>query len=285
MEQRSPEWFAARRGRITGSMVGALLGMSPYLTEEFAFRTLVRSMHDADREFMGNVATEWGQQNEEGAKFSFEIETGLTVKAVSFFPKEDWAGASPDGVVSDGGLIEIKCPYSLRKEPSPVFKTAEVQEHYYAQMQFQMYCTGHQHCHFYQWAPHGSSHEVVQKDYEWLDEYIPKLRQIYQQATVADPADHIGPARPVLSGDQGAKMVQEWDEITEQIELLANRKKDLLNEMVQFAGGRNAMIAGRRLTLVKVAGRVSYAKAIKELAPNADLSKWRGPDSETWRVH
>ena len=68
MEQRSPEWFAARAGRVTGSQVGGLLGLSPHVSEGDAFRALVRSVHGLDSEFKGNVATEYGSFHEDGAK-------------------------------------------------------------------------------------------------------------------------------------------------------------------------------------------------------------------------
>ncbi len=77
-------------------------------------------------------------------------------------------------------------------------------------------------------------------------------------------------------------MVAEWDDIAEAIENLTARKVDLLQEMVALAGERNVEFAGRNLTLTKRTGSIAYAKAIKELLPAADLSKWKGRDSEFW---
>jgi len=55
-----------------------------------------------------------------------------------------------------------------------------------------------------------------------------------------------------------------------------------LLQMVQHAGSRNAVFAGRNLTLTKRKGSVAYAKAIAELLPDADVEKWRGKPSESW---
>ena len=77
-------------------------------------------------------------------------------------------------------------------------------------------------------------------------------------------------------------MGAEWDELTEASERAEERKKDLLAQMVQAAGNRNAVFAGRNLTLTKRQGSIAYAKAIKELMPNADLEKWRGKPTEYW---
>ena len=67
-QQQSPEWFQARKGRVTGSMVGAILDIAPYMTRDQALRSMVRAYHGAPSEFTGNVATEYGNKNEEGAR-------------------------------------------------------------------------------------------------------------------------------------------------------------------------------------------------------------------------
>ncbi|MEI2685336.1 MAG: hypothetical protein V9G14_02925 [Cypionkella sp.] len=67
MEQRSEEWFAERKGRVTASMVGAILGLSPNLSRAGAMRRMVRDAHGAEPEFFGNIATQYGERNEDGA--------------------------------------------------------------------------------------------------------------------------------------------------------------------------------------------------------------------------
>ena len=89
MEQRSTEWFNARKGRITGSMVGAVLGVNPWSTPDDAMRTMVRSYFGADSEFTGNIATEYGVTNEPNATKDFEMTTGLNVEEVGFLVHVD----------------------------------------------------------------------------------------------------------------------------------------------------------------------------------------------------
>jgi len=79
-------------------------------------------------------------------------------------------------------------------------------------------------------------------------------------------------------------LVAEYDELSDAIENATARKKDIIIRMAEMSGGKNADMAGRKLTLVKRAGSVAYAKALKELAPDADLEKWRGKASESWRL-
>jgi putative phage-type endonuclease len=284
MEQRSAEWFAARQGRVTGSQVGGLLGLSPHVSEGDAFRALVRSVYGMDSEFKGNVATEYGTFHESGALAEYQMETGSTVDQVGFVAHGDWLGASPDGLVGDFGLIEIKCPFGQRDKNPPAFKSVNDQPHYYAQIQVQLFVTGNKWCDFYQWSPHGTKLERVQYDPEWIGENLPKLHDLWKAAQAADPAEYEGPKRAEYDTPEAAKLVTEYDELSEAIENATARKKDILARMVQIAGERDAVIAGRKLTLVKRAGAVAYAKALAELAPGADVEKWRGKPSEGWQL-
>lgn len=291
IEQRTPEWHEQRKGRVTGSMVGAILGLSPYMTRGDAMRVMVREALGAEREFQGNVATEYGSHHEAGALVEFQLETGVTVQPAPFVAYEDWLGASPDGYTSDGGLIEVKCPYSLRDDPAPSFKpigpNEDEQPHYYAQMQVQMHVTGMAHCHFWQWAPHGTDHKIVDLDQAWLDAHLPRLRQFHAEflAELQEcPDEHLAPKRIEIDTPEARRMIGEWDDLNEALERLAERKKDLLSDMVKLAGERNALIAGRKLTLTERAGSVAYAKVVKDHCKGIDLEPYRGKPSRFWGV-
>lgn len=290
--QRTPAWFEARRNRVTGSVVGAILGIAPYMKRSDVMRLMVRESLGAEREFQGNIATEFGAYNEPGALIEFQMESGLRVRPAPFLIYEDWLGASPDGFTSDGGLVEIKCPFGLRKDENPEFKSIDDQPHYYAQMQIQMLVASTpshpvRHCHFYQWSPNGTKLERVELDQSWLDENLPRLRQFHAEFLdeLANNADeHLAPKRIEVDTPEAAKMVAEWDEIAEQLERLAERKRDLLNEMVALAGEKNALLAGRKLTLTKRDGAISYAKIVKDHCKGVDLDKYRGKPSEFWSL-
>ena len=284
MEQRTPEWYAARKGRITASLVGGLLDCAPYMSKDAAFRALVRSCHGLPDEFEGNIATDYGTNNEELAIKAYEIETGNTVVPAGFVAWDSWLGASPDGYVGDDGLIEIKCPFGKRKDEEPEFASIEDQPHYYAQIQVQLLVTDRKWCHFWQWSPNGSKLETVEFSQEWIDENLPTLLAIWQDAQEADPAEYDGEVRKVIDTPEAQKLIAEYDELRDAIDNATARRKDIIDRLVQLAGGKDAKVAGRNLTLVKRKGSVSYAKALAEIAPDADLEKWRGKPSESWQV-
>lgn len=284
IEQRTPEWHAARIGRVTGSIVGAILDLSPYMTRADALRSMVRAAHGAPSEFTGNAATQWGTAMEPGAIAEFEMNYGESVSAMPFAPYEDWLGASPDGKVSDGKGLEIKCPYFIRNDQRPIFKSLNEQPHYYAQTQIEMLCCEWDSLWFYQYTPYDSHRTLVHRDDDWLNTHLPILRQFHAEYldAVKEPEEYLAEKRVTIDTPAAALMVQEWDDLSEAIERATERKKDLLAEMVTLAGDKNATIGGRKLTLTNRSGSVSYAKAIKELAPGADLSKWTGAASSFW---
>lgn len=284
-EQRSEEWYKQRVGRITASSVGAILGHSQFQTKESILRRMVRDYHQMENEFEGNSATAWGVLNEAGAIAEFTMETGFQVTPAPFVPFEHWAGASPDGYVQYGGLIEVKCPYKFRKDPNPDFLPASEQKQYFDQMQFQMYCTGENTCYFYQWALNGTKLELVKRSAHWSKFAIPVLFDFYKYYLdeIENP-DHLKPKRQVINTSEAKKLIDEYDELNEAQDRAKNRKSEILEKLVELTNGKDSIVAGRNLTKTTRTGIINYSKAIKDLAPDADLSVWKGRDVEFWRL-
>lgn len=289
MEQRSEEWFEARKGRVTGSAVGAILDLDPNATRADIMRRMVRQYHGAPREWNGNIATQWGVTHETEAREDLEAEIGQEVAGATFVvhPEMNWLGASPDGYVGDDFLAEIKCPFGLRNDEAPVqFKTVEEQPHYYAQMQFQMFCTGRSKCYFWQWTPNDHKLTVVEYDPAYITETMPKLREFYMEFLAAcdEPDEYLEEPRVVIDTPRALQMVAEYNETVDAIAKAEERKKELMEKMVEMAKGKNAIFGGRRLTKTEKKGSISYAQALKVLAPGANLEPWRGKPSSFWSL-
>lgn len=281
MEQRSAEWFAARKGRITGSIAGAFLGNSPYMTPEQAIRSMVREYHGAESEFVGGPHIDYGNANEDGAQWQFEMESGLTVEKCGFFLYEDCFGASPDGLISDDTILEIKCPYSRRNGGE--FKPLSEQPHYHDQIQMELLATGRTKAIFYQWSPHDTMTEYVDASQEWRDECLPILRQQYAlYLSELDNPEHLEPLRVDLCTSATRKMIDEIDQLKEAEENAKERRKEIEAELIEMAKGKNADVWGRKLTKVERKGNVQYAK-VPELK-GVDLELYRGKSSEFWKL-
>lgn len=293
--QKSAAWHESRKMRITGSRVGAILGLSPWQKPDAVIREMVRGYHGAETEFNGNPATDHGNNNEARALLCFMRESGLSVEQCGFFAYCDRMGASPDGLTDDGGVLELKVPYGIRKGGD--FKPLEAQPHYAAQIQMEMLATGRKHAYFAQYrAPMGDPLdgdyikesmliERVEFDEGWLDANHPALDAFYQRllAELDNPA-HLEPLRVEVDTLDAQALLDEIDRLRQRQKEAAEAEKMALDNLVQLAGGKDATVCGRKLTLVKRDGAISYSKAIKELLPDADLEKWRGKPSESWRL-
>jgi putative phage-type endonuclease len=100
-----------------------------------------------------NAAMEWGTQTEPQARVAYEVKTGNFVDQVPFVdhPTILGFGCSPDGLVGDSGLIEIKCPNSATHWS--YIKANEPPNKYFIQMQAQMAVTGAKWCDFVSFDP------------------------------------------------------------------------------------------------------------------------------------
>lgn len=291
IEQRTPEWFSQRKGKITGSVAGAALGLNPYMTPSQLIRRMVREYHGLDNEFKGNVATEYGSLHEPIAQMEFVTKYGYAVHEVGFYVHPDyaWLGASPDGIFeNDMGeqcILEIKCPFGLRNDKEPAFKTLAEQPHYYAQVQIEMACTGVNQLCFYQWNQYADSLEIVTFNKSWFDDAIVKLFKFYElYLHELKNKEHLQDEVQAIDTDESLKLLQQYDNVCEVLDNATKAKAELLQQIVELSKGQNSVIHGRKLTQVKRDGSISYAKAIKDLLPDADLTKYKGQPSTFWKL-
>jgi putative phage-type endonuclease len=288
IKQQSKEWYEARKHRVTGSVAGAILGLNPWMTADDVMRMMVREYHGAEREFTGNIATEWGNNHEPEARLAYDMISMGRIEECGFYTYEHWLGASPDGTLEHGGLIEIKCPFGKRNDFKPEFKSISEQPHYHAQMQIEMLCADRNWCHFFQWTPRGKRLEMVVRDNTWLAVNVPKLRQFYEQYLVerlcGNCEKYLEPLRAYIDDGEAEKMVNKYLWIKKEIKELEDQCKPLLENIVKLAGNKDASIAGHKLTKVERAGSIAYAKAVKDLLPDADLKPYTGRSTEYWRL-
>ena len=114
MEQRSQAWFDARKGLITASKFADIMakgrGSAPSARRQTYLHHVVaeRLSGELDENYVGPDA-ERGIAFEDEAIAAYEFQTDVTVKRIGMV-KNDIAGASPDGLVGDDGLVEVKCP-------------------------------------------------------------------------------------------------------------------------------------------------------------------------------
>lgn len=158
-EQRSPEWFAARAAKLTGSVAADVFSFNKDKKESAARRDLrtrlvvERLTGRPQEDDYDNADMRRGRELEPAARLAYEARTGNLVEQTGFLSLPDLpVGCSLDGHVGDyEGIIELKCPRSARHLAylkAGVFPT----EHRY-QVLHNLFVTGAQWCDFGSFAP------------------------------------------------------------------------------------------------------------------------------------
>jgi len=195
MQRDSEEWFQQREGRLTASTFHNILNMRKQ-TDPTAVAKRFLNKQDLSH----IPAIRWGISNEERARQDYVItmsshidfectSVGLVVNPV--FPH---LGASPDGLVTckcchGSGLVELKCPYSVRnahpntlreKSQSCLSEVGMATSHsYYTQVQGQLLITGKEYCDFVVWTPEGIVTDRVYQDFNFTEKLLRKLTTFY----------------------------------------------------------------------------------------------------------
>lgn len=279
--QRTPEWFAARRARVTGSRVAAILGESPWQKPEDVMRAMVREWYGAEPEFTGNAATDWGTGHEEDAKIAYEFETGNEVQEVGLIvhPDNDWLAASPDGLVGEYGTVEFKAPYRGIKR--------EVPPHYWHQMQLVMECTRRDWCDYFVWAPDDTWMKHIERDRKWMPDNWDTLMSFYTAFCVyKNDRKKAGPyledAITTRADDAWRLAVEDWRAAQMRLKREQEAEKEARERLIQMAQGRTTEGFGVRVIRSERVGSVDY-KSIPELE-SVDLDQYRKPGSVYFQV-
>lgn len=157
MEQRSNEWFQTRLGKVTASRIADLMARtkSGYSTSRanYMAELIAERLTGAKGESYQNSAMQWGTEQEPFARAAYETLKGVLVQEVGFVPHPTItnSGASPDGLVGDDGLVEIKCPFTATH--LEFLTTGIIPEKYMLQMQWQIACTGREWCDYVSYDP------------------------------------------------------------------------------------------------------------------------------------
>src|SRR5699024_10393003 len=114
---------------------------------------VVERLTGVPKEGFSNAAMAWGTETEPQARATFTLTTGLSVEEVGFVdhPSIEMTGASPDGLIGDSGLIEIKCPNSATHIAT--LRGSDIDDKYMKQMQWQMACMARDWCDFVSFDP------------------------------------------------------------------------------------------------------------------------------------
>ena len=167
IEQRSDAWFAARAGKFTGSRFSSLMarlknGEPGASCQNLLAALVIERLTGRPTEMYVNAAMERGTLLEPHALTAYTERTGNAVKTVGFVVHHwlDYVGVSPDGLIGEDGLVEIKCPSAENKHLDALLHANHAAE-YKWQIQGQMWVTGRQWCDAVSYHPGWPDHMTL----------------------------------------------------------------------------------------------------------------------------
>lgn len=167
--QGTPEWFNDRLFHFTSSELYKLMtkpkskqdqeaGKPSKTAEEYIFEKLAEDVTGRYDDSLDTKALRWGETYEADARLAYETVTGNSVDLCGFIEWSKIFGGSPDGLVGEDGIIEIKCPFKSANHVRYLllesqFELSAMCPEYYAQIQGNLLVTGRQWCDFISYNP------------------------------------------------------------------------------------------------------------------------------------
>lgn len=156
-EQGSADWLAYRCGKVTASRVADVIAKTKTgwgaSRANYAAQLIAERLTGTVAESYTNAAMQWGTETEPQARRVYEMMHDVAVQQVGLVqhPTLALSCASPDGLVGEDGLIEIKCPQVATHIETLLSET--IPGKYITQMQWQMACTDRAWCDFVSFDP------------------------------------------------------------------------------------------------------------------------------------
>lgn len=176
MDQRSQEWLEIRLGKATASRVADIMakgrsGAPSASRANYAAQLVCERLTGQPTETFTSSAMQWGTDNEGAAREAYEFMLNVNVEQVGFVdhPELPRTGASPDGLVGEHGMLEIKAPNTATHIETLV--NDKIAERYITQIQWQLACSGRR------WA-----------DFVSFDPRMPTEMQLYVKRIPRDEA-------------------------------------------------------------------------------------------------
>ena len=198
IKQGSAEWLAARIGKVTASRMSAVLskgrGDAPSKTAEtYMMELIVEKLTGEPTPFFETADMKWGTETEEDARLMYQIRNNVAIREVAYISEGENLLVSPDGLVGDNGLIEIKCPKSATQLKRAL--TDNYSKDYTAQIQMQLWISKREWCDFLSYDPRlpkktGYLEQRVQRDEKYIknmsektNEFIDRMGELLEKLT------------------------------------------------------------------------------------------------------
>jgi hypothetical protein len=247
-------------------------------------REMVREHFDEPSEFIGSIATDWGNNHEADAIAEYELTQGVAVNFTGknqqtvVHPQYDFLAATPDGLTTDR-VVETKAPWRA------LYTSISERPDYAAQMQLQMTVTGYPAADLVIWRPDQPLLvETLDWDPGWLPRVLPAIdvfledyAKVISSPELSQP--HREPLKDVRTDPEWLIVSREWLELDFLIKQLEAEKDRAELELIALSPVKPARGNGLDLLRYERRGNVQYAKLLKDLGITVDLEKYRAASS------
>lgn len=157
LQQGTEDWLRARAGSVGASSIADLMATTKSgwgaSRANLMARLIAERLTGEPVETYQNDAMRWGTATEPQARAMYAFMRDAEVAEIGLVRHPTIAGAhaSPDGLVGEDGLVEIKCPNTATHIETLLSQS--IADKYVKQMQFQMACTGRAWCDFLSFDP------------------------------------------------------------------------------------------------------------------------------------
>jgi putative phage-type endonuclease len=198
-EQGSDEWLQMRLGKVTASRVSEVIskgrGKAPSKSAEtYMIELIAETLTGKSKPFFENDAMRWGTETEPQARSMYEVNNNfVSVREVAFVEHNSQVGISPDGIIGEDGLLEIKCPATTTQLKRAL--SDDYSADYKAQIQMQLWVTKSKWCDFVSFDPRldckaGYLQQRVYRDEEYIEEmkvkvyaFVEKMNELITKLT------------------------------------------------------------------------------------------------------
>lgn len=195
------EWHLHKKKRLTASVFGNICKLRSTTSRA---KTVSNILYGS---FCGNDATKYGIQNEENAKYALSDILNKPIRSSGLIIDHElpFLAASPDGLIGEDSLVEIKCPISAKDIlPEYAISTRKIKsceiingklqlkrtDSYYYQVQGQLHISKKKFCYFCIWTSRGILYEKIKRDDNfWETKMLPHLVKFYNNCLLPEMVD------------------------------------------------------------------------------------------------
>jgi len=269
-EQGSQEWLDKRKLSITASEMPIILGLSKWCTPVELWKRKLGFMGEQEDNFAMARGRELEPKVRDKVNKNYDYNF---VPEVHISDDLDWCLASLDGIDEEKlAILEIKC---CGKKDHDIAKKAQIPDHYYPQIQFQLFVTGALYCIYASFCNKGLVTVNVPRNDDYIAKtLLPAASEFYEYVTkMIEPP--LGEEESILIDDeQFDHYAQIWKNAHEKAVSYAQQERNAKEKLISYTDDSNCHGSGISLRRINRSGSIDWNRLWSDMEKNyPDIAK------------